>query len=412
MNTFGQGPAADGPPRPAGGSLDDLRRANLSRVLRLVHGERSLSRAELTRITGLNRSTIASLVAELDAVGAVEIGEPADTKRRGRPSTVIFPSTRLVVLAVNPELDATTVALVALGGKVVRSVRFEHERAPLPTDVVSIVSAMIDAWGAGTPAHRIVGVAFALPALVRSSDGCVVLAPHLDWRDVPIARMTEEAVGIPTIAVNDADAGVIAENVFGAATGEHDVVYLNGGASGIGGGIVVGGVLLRGRDGFGGEIGHTLVRTDGEECGCGARGCLETEVRRDALLAALHISPAEIDELASLLAQRYGVDDTLTAVVDRQRRHLVIALRDIANVFNPAVIVLGGFLGAIGAAGRERIVHDLAEVPGLRPNLADMRVTASSLGQDNLLIGAAELAFSPLLDDPLGAASDTVAEAS
>ncbi len=412
MNTFGQRPAADGPPRPTGGSLDDLRRANLSRVLRLVHARRSLSRAELTRLTGLNRSTIASLVAELDTVGAIEIGEPADTKRRGRPSTVISPSTRSLVLAVNPELDATTVALVALGGQVVRSVRFEHERAPLPAEVVSIVSAMVDAWGAGDAPQRIIGVAFALPGLVRSSDGCVVLAPHLDWREVPIVRMTEEAVGIPTIAVNDADAGVIAESAFGAATGEHDVVYLNGGASGIGGGIVVGGVLLRGRDGFGGELGHTLVRTDGERCGCGARGCLETEVRRDALLAALHITPAEIDELSAMLEERYGDDEALTAVVDRQRRHLVIALRDIANVFNPAVIVLGGFLGAIGDAGRERIVRDLAEVPGLRPNLADMRVTASSLGRDNLLIGAAELAFAPLLDDPLGLAADTADEAS
>ena len=126
-----------------GNNLDDVRRNNLSTVLKLVNAAGSLTRAELTRATGLNRSTIGALVAELVSLGLVTESEP-DTKRQvGRPSLVIAPGRHTVALAVNPELDAVSIALVALGGQVVKRIRYSTVRIPEVDEVVNIVAAVV-----------------------------------------------------------------------------------------------------------------------------------------------------------------------------------------------------------------------------------------------------------------------------
>ncbi|MFG6444522.1 ROK family protein [Microbacterium sp. P07] len=383
-----------------GKNLDDLRRNNLGSALALIHARRSLSRADLTRAMGLNRSTIASIVADLEARDLVVVGEARDTKRIGRPSLEISTSDRHVVIAVNPELDATTLGIVAMGGRVLREVRFEHERPPTAREVVNVVTALVAGMQPELgQAHEIVGAGVAVPGLVSAADGSVRLAAHLEWVDEPITAMISDALGVPAWAANDASCGVVAEVLFGAGVGSGNVAYLNGGASGIGGGIVAESRLLQGRGGFGGEIGHTLVRSGGTICRCGAAGCFEAEVTRDALLEIAGVGVENPHELEALLAQGYADRDDVRALADLQIVHLGIALRTIVNLMNPEVVVLGGFLGILGQLGGERLERMLraAALPG---PAGQVRLERSQLGRVNLLIGAAELAFRPLLSDP------------
>lgn len=383
-------------------STDTIRRINLSLVLGLLHRRGPLSRADLTKRTGLNRSTISALVAELADLGLAYETEPPAIGRVGRPSPLVHPNEKVAALAINPDVDAVTVGLVGLGGHVHRRIRYEAATQPSVTETVNISRAIVEGMQADLDAMaRITGVGLAVPGLVRSSDGLILLAPHLQWADEPLAALLEQALARPVRAGNDATLGSLAESIYGAAVGISDVVYLNGSASGIGGGVISGARTLRGSAGFAGELGHTLVRTNGEKCHCGRSGCLDAEVRLERLLAPLGLARADQDELERAIAEPPSRE--LQKEVERQIDLLAVALTNFVNIFNPEMIVLGGFLGSIFSLDPERLISAVAgdTIGGLG---ADVQIKRTVLGSELLLVGAAELAFAQLLADPAGTA--------
>lgn len=381
-------------------STDTIRRTNLSLILGLLHREGPLSRAHLTKRTGLNRSTISALVSELGDLGLAYETEPPAIGRVGRPSPLVHANEKVAALAINPDVDAVTVGLVGLGGRVHRKIRYEAATEPSATETVNISRAIVEGMQADLAAmDRITGVGVAVPGLVRSSDGQILLAPHLHWSDEPLAASLEQALGRPVRAGNDATLASLAESNYGAATGFSEVVYLNGSASGIGGGIISAARPLRGTAGFAGELGHTLVRTNGEKCHCGRSGCLDAEVRLERLLVPLGLAKADQDELEKAIAERPSRE--LEEEVERQIDLLAVALTNFVNIFNPEMIVLGGFLGSIFALDPERLTAAVSTgtIGGLG---SEVEIKRAALGSDLLLVGAAELAFAGLLADPAG----------
>lgn len=388
---------------------DSLRRENLATVLRLVHrsGSAGSSRSTLTARTGLNRSTIAALVAELASRGLVAESDPAIRSSVGRPSPIVAVTKKAVAVAVNPEIDSIRLALVGLGGSVLARHRVAATADLSASQAVELtataVRVLLQELG---PEQWNVGVGVAVPGLVRTEDGLVRLAPHFGWVDEPFTAMLSSSLGLPVSAGNDATLGVLAEGTFGAGRGIGDLVYLNGGASGIGGGIVTGGLPLTGAAGYAGELGHTLVNSNGVTCHCGAAGCLETEVRRAPLLELLGLADEESDELGSaLLAAFEDVSGSqrsseIRAEVERQLGYLGIAVRTAINTLNPRLIVLGGFLADLYAADPGKLNNSLAARP-LAASGESVQVVPAELGSDILMVGAAELAFSELLADPV-----------
>ncbi|MGE2717083.1 ROK family protein [Mycolicibacterium litorale] len=358
-----------------GTSSDDVRRRNLSAVLTLVHRTRTTTRAELTRRTGLSRSTVKDLVAELVDAGLVEETRPAGGPASGvgRPSPVVRPSRRVLAVAVNPEVDAITVALVALGGEVVTVRRVPTPTVPTAADMVRIATATIDRLRVGLPAgSAITSIGLAVPGLVHAPGSTVQLAPHLGWHDERVGELLSTATELPVFAANDANVGAVAEHLFGGHPQADHMVYVNGGASGIGAGFVVAGELLGGADGYAGELGHTYVGGT-KACHCGAIGCLETEVTQA-------LSSVSLDD---------------------QARRLGIALGGAINVMNPRLIVLGGFLRVFPERAADTLHAAVARHSMAGPR-ASVRIVAAGLDSETLMIGAAELAFGPLLADPAG----------
>ncbi|GAA0429211.1 ROK family transcriptional regulator [Leifsonia naganoensis] len=388
----------------SGGATDALRRSNLATVLGLVHREGALSRSDLTRLTGLNRSTVGALVGELSGLGLVEVDETPPTGAgsgapapRGRPSPLVRVSDRVAAVAVNPEVDAVIVGLVGLGGRVLKRIRVETASARSVAETVALASAGIAGMLAGETGVRIAGIGVAVPGQVRLSDGMVREATHFGWVDEPLARMLAETTGLRVWAANAAVLGLRAESAFGAGRGIDDLVYLIGGASGIGGGAISGGRLLTGAAGYAGEFGHTFVRSDGRACSCGARGCLEAEVTQAELLGAVGLDSAHAAALADELVA--SDEPSARAVVAAQYEALRIATRNAVNVFNPSVVVLGGFLAALHRAALAHGSADLLD--GVIHSSRDGVVVAEAqLGTDQMLIGAAELVFSDLIADP------------
>ena len=389
-------------PRGQGARNEVTRRHNLSTVLTLLHHEGAQPRSLLTSKTGLNRSTIGALVQELTELGLAFESEPDPTRQVGRPSPIVQPDPRVVAFAANPEVDAITVGVVGLGGEVLKSIRYETEEPPSVREYVGISSAIIAGLrGEFEAVGSVLGIGAAVPGLVRASDGLVRWAPHLDWRDEPVAQLLAEATGLRVVAGNNATVGASAEHVFGAGRGVSNLVYLNGGASGIGGAIIANGASLGGAGGYAGEFGHVRVDSSAGDGDVGV-GSLESEVDRAELMDALGLVVADADAFDRALAA--STDPAVRTIVHRQLGYLSTALRNAVNVLNPEVIVLGGFLASLYDFDPELLVENVRR-QSLEPSFDGVSITTATLRSDLLVIGAAELAFAALLADPSGVAS-------
>jgi predicted NBD/HSP70 family sugar kinase len=384
----------------AGSRNEQTRRHNLSTLLTLVHHRGATSRADLTRLTGLNRSTIGALAADLAASGLVFESAAMEAGTVGRPSPMINPNADVVALAVNPDVDAITVATVGLGGIVLDHRRRDTDGVPTPETAAGIVQELAaDAMANLPDTANVVGVGVAVPGLVRAPQGIITRAPHLGWDNVAWGDTLAEHLNLPVFVGNDAAVAVIAEAVFGAGRGASNLMYLNGSASGIGGGVIAGGSLLVGADGYAGELGHTLVTSDGERCYCGRRGCLETEVNMGRLQRAATQSGLSIADLSQAGAS--ATEQPFAGEVDREADVLAHGIANLISVFNPESVVLGGFLGDLYAAREDRILKGVA-ADAFAPLADRVRIEKAQLGDDLLMVGAAELAFAPLLHDPAG----------
>lgn len=379
--------------------VEGVRRSNLGEVLRLVHQHGPRSRAVITAETKLNRSTVADLVAGLVSNGLVGEQHPDPTRRVGRPSPVVTANPDVIAIGVNPEVDAIEIGAVSLGGGVRERIRVELDSVPSAADAVAAVARVVNEWRQGALKDcRLVGIGVAVPGLVRASDGVVRLAPHLGWRDDDLASRLTDAFGLAVAVDNDASLGARAEWLFGAARDHRNVVYLNGGASGIGGGLILDGKLIGGAGGYAGEWGQTRPGIANEAHRRTHDGVLEDEVNRARLMAAAELVSGDDVALASALAAATG--PTADEEVIRQRRVLAATISNAVNVLNPSMIVLGGFLGILRDRDPEAFDSDVRE-RSLVIAAEGLQITSAALGQDRLLIGAAEAAFAPLLADPL-----------
>ncbi|MGV8907886.1 MAG: ROK family transcriptional regulator [Propionicimonas sp.] len=379
------------------GTTEDVRRSNLSAILGILYRGGPASRALLSRRTGRNRSTTASLVTDLVDLGLVDEREPDSQGQVGRPSPVVSVRPDVIAIAVNPEIDVLTIGLVGLNGDVRRVIRHEYDRIPTAAEVLSIAAAVISGMRVELDGLRVAGIGVAVPGQVRTGDGVVRNAPHLGWHDEPVGEPLAAATGYRVQVANDAALGALAEHEFGAGRDKDHLLYLNGGASGIGGGVISAGIPLGGASGYAGELGHIRVSSSGALDSAGIAGTLEAEVTRAELLAALGLPRAEPGEFEqALLADR---SDHVAAIVDRQLGHLGTALAAAINVLNPQVVALGGFLAALQAYDPDRLERVVAAA-SLAPSLEGVRITAAELGADLLMVGAAGLAFRALLADP------------
>jgi len=393
-------------PRVAGVGQEAPRIANLSALLTLVHVQGPTTRATLTSALGLNRSTIGALTRQLEDLGLVLEVPPSDDllamgRRTGRPSLVVAPRGDVTVLAVALDVDRITVALVGLGGVILDRRTRHHQRGEHDGDRVVETVGQMCAELLITPSRRarVIGVGVSVPGAVRESDGLVRFAPNLGWTDEPFSDRLAAELRLPVMTANDADLGARAEHMRGAAVGADDVAYVSG-SVGIGGGFFVGGVPLRGASGFAGEVGHVIVDSNGENCRCGAVGCLETKVGENQLLTAAGRLPGGgPPAVAEVIEAADGGDTRARNAVDHAAHWLGVGLRPIFALFNPQVVVLGGLLSQVWNA-RQNIVLLGLDPASLIAAQDVLDIRASTLGDDASLIGAAELAFAPLLAQP------------
>ncbi len=309
-----------------------------------------------------------------------------------------------VALAIEIAVDSVAAAVVDLGGEVLGTVRMDRPRGRTSVDLtISDLFEIVEGLLERTRTREaLVGIGVGVDGIVRRSDGLVHLAPNLGWRDVPLGELLAEALGstVPIVVANGADLGALAEHRRGVAVLANNVVYLSG-EVGVGGGVIVDGRPLCGVAGYAGEVGHMPVNPDGVACSCGSFGCLETEIGEGALLVrAGHAASDDRSGVDRLLVEAaVGVPAALSAL-ETTGRWLGVGLATLINVFNPEVIVLGRLFGRLHPFTAASMEAEL-DRRALRASRERVRVVPAALGVEATLIGAAELAFEPLLSDPI-----------
>src|SRR5829696_217670 len=298
------------------GSLESLRRLNRLRVIHALRDEGLISRADIARRTGLSRSTVSSLVADLQSDGlVVERAEPghAHGAQGGRPPILLsFDASAGAAVGVDFGHTHLRVAVSDLAGTILaertRPLDTDHdayEGLEMATELV--VETLADA---GAAREAVIGAGMGLPGPIfqippaHGTVGSSAILPG--WIGMTAASELRRRLEIPVMVDNDANLGALAEAAFGAGRDAGDLVYLKV-SSGIGAGLILNGRLYRGSAGLAGEVGHVLVDPNGIVCRCGNRGCLETVAATGALVDALR--PTHGDDLtvaAMLEAARSG----------------------------------------------------------------------------------------------------------
>jgi predicted NBD/HSP70 family sugar kinase len=372
-----------------------MRDRNRAQVIGVLRRAGTASRADIARLTGLSRTTVSSLVSELEQSGLVTAagGEHPGAGGRGRPG---------VQLALQPAAGAALgidfghthirVALADLSSRVIA----ERHRA---LDVDHAADAALDAAAdlveealseSGLARTEVMGVGVGLPGPLDTITGTVgssVILPG--WAGMRPAEELERRLGLPILVDNDANLGALAEHSVGAGRGVSNLVYLKL-SSGIGAGLVLGGRLHRGTTGIAGELGHVLFTTDGLVCRCGNRGCLETVAAAPALLELLRVSHGAELTVPDLLRLAAEGDLGVRRVFGDAGRSIGRALADLVNALNPELVVVGGELSAVGAPLLDGICASV-ERYALPPASAALEVVPGVLGDRAEVLGAIAL---------------------
>jgi predicted NBD/HSP70 family sugar kinase len=388
----------------AGPTQEEIRRHNLGTLLRYVHVHGATSRAELTTRLGLNRSTIGALTAELTTAGLVSEAAPRETGRAGRPSLVVRPeSSKVFAYALSIEVDRLRAARVGLGGRILDRRETDRPRGMQVLDAVAPLAEFVHELRREAPDDsRYVGTGVAVAGMVRRIDGVVRLAPTIGWVEEPVGAALRTELGDlgPLTVANHADVSALVEHARGAAIGCDNVIYLHGDV-GVGAGIIADGRRISGHGGYGGEVGHMVVNPYGRECSCGSRGCWETEIGEAALLKyAGRTDRSGRDAVLDVVDAAMRGDSQAQFAVRQVGEWIGFGVGNLINIFNPEAVIFGGTMRDIYlvAAAQIRSRLNAIALPACREHI---RLRTPELGPDAALIGAAELAFERLLEDPL-----------
>ncbi|WP_432072596.1 ROK family protein [Streptomyces wuyuanensis] len=412
MSQSAAGAAARGPGRAPADQVA-VRRANLVRVLGEVRSAGPLSRATVARHTGLTRATVSSLVTELIERGLLRETDFQQDGTVGRPGRRLEIDGRAVA-ALGLEINSRYLAAWStdLAGRTLSERRVVHdatrEGAERTIRALAAIAAELLGEARAAGVHT-AGIGVAVPGPVDAADGSVRAAPNLGWRDVPVARLLRELLGladeVAVVVDNEANLAALAERGH-AGSRAADLVYVTG-ETGIGAGIVADGGLLRGAGGFSGELGHLQVDPAGERCACGRIGCLETKVGLTAAirtaapdLAANGAVTRDPQELAGeLLRRAVEGDPRVLGGLDEIGRWLGIGLAIPVNLLNPEVIVLGGYFATVAPYLLPAAMRELRE-RAVAGDPAVSRVTGSALGFTAAVRGAAGVIVEEVFADP------------
>ena len=384
-----------------------MRKMNNKIVIDVLRERAPLSKANLSTITGLNRSTMSSIITDLIDEGWVK-ETIFQSDKIGRPG---------LLLEINPcggfavgleiGVDFLLAIVIDFTAKVIwrkRVVTDPNEgQIAIQEKAFKLTAEALE--NGKKVCDRPLGIGIAIPGLVDVHDGVLKFAPNLHWKNVPMRLIWTQQFHLPVFIENDANAAALGEFYYGAARGINNFLYIAAGY-GLGSGIIIDGNLLRGNKGYAAEVGHMTIDPEGEICSCGKRGCYEMLIGPRAVIKRVKKLIAEEGRESSILHSSDGNTDDFSydAVVDAARkkdkvalaalevvgRNLGIVVSNLVNVFDPKMVILGGALN-YAKDYIQPIVKKVVEANALQLCQEDLVITNSQLDQDSSVMGVSGL---------------------
>lgn len=379
-------------------------------LLRLIWRERLISRADLSRRTGLSRSAISAIVSDLLATGLVRETGAGSSSGGRRPILLGFDDDALAIVGVDMGATHIAVAVTDLRAEVKawRSEPFFVREDP--QGALALMCELIDSAleEANAGRDRLIGIGLAAPSPV-DLDEPTHLSPLVlpKWKGVSPVEHLERVYAVPVGMDNDANLGALAEQWWGAGQDGQDLAYVKV-ATGVGAGLIIRGDIYHGTTGISGEIGHIPVDPSAGHCICGLDGCLNLRVGTAELLKRVNglreeypntTLPRRALSVSRIVEEAFEGDRLARTVVEEAGHHLAIGVAALLNLLNPATVVFGGSL----TRANELLLQPLRMTLGeLTPSASVKRshLVISALGIEGTARGAATLVLRAALDDP------------
>ncbi len=304
-------------------------------------------------------------------------------------------------LAIGIDMGGTNIrlALISSDGSAINSARYKTSAQEGKDAVISrLSSSTAEMIAEGRKHGMVIGIGIGAPGLIEN--GVVRCSPNLPgWNEVPLQRLLEDALALPVVLENDANAVAYGENCFGAGRGLKSLICITLG-TGVGGGLILDGKIWRGAFGMAGEVGHMVIEPDGNKCSCGNRGCLETYASATGIVRmareTVHRGDASWDTgnltTETLEGAARGGDKAAASLFSSAGRYLGIGVSSLLHILNPEAVIIGGgvarawdiFYPSMSEEINKRCFREVVERTKIMP---------ASLGDNAGILGAARLAF-------------------
>ena len=375
-----------------------IRHINQARVLRLLKDRGSLSRAELARLLKLTRSTLTFVTGELMERGLViEAEQSSVSQATGRPGTP---------LKLNPDgaffLGTELVAehmhaiLINLEGSIVYRETVELESRKPESVAEELVRMVKRIWADQLQgSERLRGLGVSVSALV-DSQGVIRIAPTFGWNHFDMKNAVKSRLDLPVFVENDANGAALAELSFGRRAGQSELCVLRLDV-GVGAGMIFDRKLFRGGDGLAGEIGH-LTLSPTKLAQAEGWGFLETQLGRNGLLASYRRAGGAAKNLETFLRDLRTEKPLAQKTVRAWGEWLTLAIRNLADFFNPQLVVLSGPLAELYPFVEENVKTRLRQ--RCFPTVEKLEIEVSAFGKDSSALGGAALVYDQMLSVP------------
>ncbi len=388
-----------------------VREQHRALLLRLLWRARETSRADLARKTGLSRSTISAIVADLLEGGLVEETHAGVSSGGRKPIVLTFCDDAHVLVGVDMGATHIGVVVTNLRAQVKGWAARPFPVRTKPLGALALIQELIDEAlaQAKAPKAKVLGIGVGVPSPVHPDHPGQLLPLILPkWADVDLLDALQKMYGLPVFVDNDANLGALAEAWWGEGRHANNLAFIKV-AYGVGSGLIIDGRIHRGQDGTAGEIGHTSLDPNGPQCVCGLRGCINTLIGTQRLLELVVERAPKFPNSSLAGRKRPGLEHLVAGARERDPLALEImahvgrvlgtAIANLLNLLAPEVVVLGGGLTEAGDALLAPILETVRATSLARPG-AQTPIQVSTLGIQGIALGAATLALEAALDDP------------
>lgn len=384
-----------------------LKEFNQAGVLDLIRLHGTISRAEISNLTGLSPTAAGTIVSALLEKGYIhEVGEGKSSGGR-RPILLELMPRSFFSAGIDLDVDGMRVILIDITGTIIYESFYPLRKGKPFPDVIRKVSEITSKITdeVKIKQDRLLGVGISIPGIIDTNRKRIIFAPNMEWNDIDMEACLYENFNVPIYVENEAMASAVCENWIGCCRDLSDFICINIG-TGIGSGIFTGGRLYRGVGGSAGEVGHIVVNENGPECGCGNYGCLETMASTVSIIERVKklssVGSAEgcrklhdnLDKISldSVVESARNGDEAVRAVLMESAGYIGIAISYIINMLNPSKIVLGKEFVKYADLVID-YVKSVVIQKALKHPQSHLKVEVSDIGEKSSALGAA---FIPL----------------